>query len=189
MERIADVQQFQNIREQKEPLSFFLFYTDSSEDSVTARSRLEAVSADKSVPVRAINAKETPVHAEFGIDMVPALLIMRNGKAANVVFGLQTAEQYEEILDDATRALKQDGKPQRRVVVYTSDGCPWCDKAKNHLRKNGIPFREVNVSRNPDEAQRLVARTGQRGTPQLDINGRFVVGFDQPKIDSLLGLS
>ena len=90
--------------------------------------------------------------------------------------------------DSSITTRKSSGKKVLRVVVYTSNGCPWCDKAKNHLKKHGIPFTEINVSNKPKEAQKLVQRTGQRGTPQLDIGGQFVVGFDVNKINRLLGI-
>ncbi|MCK5808621.1 hypothetical protein KAH37_06530 [bacterium] len=122
--------------------------------------------------------------------MVPALLILRKGDFSNVIFGLQNSEEYEKILSDRSVAVQKDGvTPQKRVVVYTSDGCSWCTKATNYLKRVGVAFREINVSRTPGEAERLVARTGQRGTPQLDIGGHYIVGFDQTKIDRLLGLN
>lgn len=34
----------------------------------------------------------------------------------------------------------------------------------------------------------MVKRSGQQGVPVLDIDGNIVVGFNQAKIDELLGL-
>lgn len=34
----------------------------------------------------------------------------------------------------------------------------------------------------------MVKKSGQQGVPVLDIEGDIVVGFDQAKIDKLLGL-
>ena len=75
------------------------------------------------------------------------------------------------------------------MVLYVGDACPWCAKARNYLRQRGVPFREVNVSRDERMANELVKRSGNRGVPQLDIDGNWIVGFNRPKIDSLLGLS
>jgi len=75
-----------------------------------------------------------------------------------------------------------------QVTVYTTQSCPWCVRAKNYLRQHGVPFREVDVGRDRQAAMDLVRRTGQTGVPQLTINGSNVVGFDQAKIDRLLGL-
>lgn len=34
----------------------------------------------------------------------------------------------------------------------------------------------------------MIRKSGQRGVPVIDINGSIVVGFDQRRIDQLLGL-
>ncbi len=75
-----------------------------------------------------------------------------------------------------------------RVLVFTTPTCPWCSRAKTYLRGRGVAFREVDVSRDPAAARELVRRTGQMGVPVVEIDGRPIVGFDQPKIDRLLGL-
>ena len=189
MQQVVSLEHFNKVK--NSVLSFFLFYTESSADSMVALDLLASHADKGSAPVYSVNASIVKeIHGAFGIDMVPALLVLRDGELSNVIFGLQTSEEYEKILSDKTVVTQKDATaPQKRVVVYTSDGCSWCTKAKNYLKKMGIAFREVNVSRKPEEAERLVARTGQRGTPQLDIGGQYVVGFDQPKIDRLLGLN
>ncbi len=75
-----------------------------------------------------------------------------------------------------------------RVLVFTTPTCPWCNRAKAYLRSRGVPFREVDVSRDPAAARDLVRRTGQMGVPVIEIDGRPIVGFDQARIDQLLGL-
>jgi glutaredoxin 3 len=75
-----------------------------------------------------------------------------------------------------------------RVVVFTTPSCPWCNRAKSYLRERHVSFREVDVSRNASAARDLVRKTGQMGVPVVEIDGRPIVGFDQPQIDRLLGL-
>lgn len=82
------------------------------------------------------------------------------------------------------------GTPRtHRVVVFTTPTCSWCARAKTYLRTRGVRFTEVDVSRDPRAAQDLVRRTGQMGVPVIEIDGRPIVGFDQPKVDRLLGLA
>lgn len=83
---------------------------------------------------------------------------------------------------------KAKGRPAHSVVVYTTDVCPWCTRVKSYLRQNGVPFREINVQHDQSAARRMVERSGQQGVPQVDIDGRVVVGFDKHQIDALLGL-
>jgi glutaredoxin-like YruB-family protein len=75
-----------------------------------------------------------------------------------------------------------------RVIVFSSPTCVWCMRAKTYLRTRGVPFRDVDVSRDPAAARNLVRRTGQMGVPVIEIDGRPIVGFDQAQIDSALSL-
>lgn len=53
---------------------------------------------------------------------------------------------------------------------------------KNFLKDQGLPFKEVNVQRDPIAANRLVAATDQLGVPQTEINDQWVLGFDPEKV-------
>ena len=75
-----------------------------------------------------------------------------------------------------------------RVVVFSTPTCVWCMRAKTYLRTQGVAFRDVDVSRDPAAARDLVRRTGQMGVPVIEIDGHPIVGFDQARIDSALGL-
>jgi len=75
-----------------------------------------------------------------------------------------------------------------RVIVFSTPTCPWCTRAKTYLRGRGVPFRDVDVSRDAAAARDLVRRTGQMGVPVIEIDGRPIVGFDQARIDAMLGL-
>jgi glutaredoxin 3 len=77
---------------------------------------------------------------------------------------------------------------RHRVIVFTTPTCPWCVRAKSYLRARGVPFREVDVAADPATARDLVRRTGQMGVPVVEIDGRVIVGFNQLRIDDLLGL-
>ncbi|MEC5189304.1 MULTISPECIES: glutaredoxin family protein [Geobacillus] len=72
-----------------------------------------------------------------------------------------------------------------QVTVYTTTTCPYCVMAKNFLRAQGIPFKEVNVEVDPEAARKLVETTGQMGVPQIEIGGRWVLGYDPDAIMAL----
>ena len=81
-----------------------------------------------------------------------------------------------------------EGRPHR-VIVFTTPTCPWCTRTKSYLRSRGVKFREVDVARDQAAARDLMRRTGQMGVPVVEIDGKPIVGFDQARIDSLLGLT
>jgi len=74
------------------------------------------------------------------------------------------------------------------VLIYTTPTCQYCSKAKSYLRERGIPFRELDVSKNPSAAREMVRKSGQMGVPVLDINGKVIIGFDKAKINQSLGI-
>jgi Glutaredoxin and related proteins len=57
---------------------------------------------------------------------------------------------------------------------------------KNYLTENDLPFKEVNVQKDPIAAERLVNETGQMGVPQTKINGEWVLGFDPMRASALV---
>jgi S1-C subfamily serine protease len=53
------------------------------------------------------------------------------------------------------------------------------------LRKQGVPFREVDVSRDPQAAQEITRRTGQMGVPVIADSQEAIVGFDLPRLQRM----
>jgi len=79
-------------------------------------------------------------------------------------------------------------KKPKRVIIFSTPTCSHCNHAKRYLRERGIRFRDVDVSRDPVAARDMVKRSGQKGVPVIDINGRIVVGFNRAEVDRLLDL-
>lgn len=75
-----------------------------------------------------------------------------------------------------------------RVTVYSTPTCPWCNAVKRYLRQRGVRFRDVDVSRDRREAERMVHKSGQTGVPVVEINGQIIVGFDRARIDRALSV-
>ncbi|MDC7232295.1 MAG: glutaredoxin domain-containing protein [Spirochaetales bacterium] len=72
------------------------------------------------------------------------------------------------------------------VVVYSTPSCGYCNLAKDYFKKNNIAFTDYNVAVNPQKAEEMVKKSGQMGVPVIDVNGRIIVGFNQPAIESAL---
>jgi glutaredoxin-like YruB-family protein len=72
------------------------------------------------------------------------------------------------------------------IKVYSTPTCPWCTVAKNYLESINATFEDIDVSKNREAAAEMVQKSGQRGVPVLDIDGKIIVGFDRDTIDSLL---
>jgi glutaredoxin-like YruB-family protein len=72
------------------------------------------------------------------------------------------------------------------VKIYSTPSCGYCNVAKRYLREKGVSFSDYDVSRDPAKAEEMVRKSGQRGVPVLDINGKIIVGFDKIAIDNAL---
>jgi glutaredoxin-like YruB-family protein len=75
-----------------------------------------------------------------------------------------------------------------KVKVYSTQTCPFCDMAKDFLRKNKIKFTDVNVNEDKKAAAEMIRKTGQTGVPVIDVDGEIVKGFDEVKLKKLLKL-
>lgn len=73
-----------------------------------------------------------------------------------------------------------------KVIVYSTNSCPWCVKAKDFLKENKIDYVEHNVAEDAKALEDMEEKSGQRGVPVLDINGTIIVGFDRDAIKAAL---
>ena len=76
----------------------------------------------------------------------------------------------------------------KKVIVYTSDVCPYCVMVKNFLKQNNVEFEEVNLSKNKEKAEEIAKKSGVRSVPVTEIDGEIVVGYDTNRLKELLGL-
>ena len=68
-----------------------------------------------------------------------------------------------------------------RVIVYSTDPCPYCLQAKALLNKRGIAFEEITLARDPAGRDELIERTGYFTFPQVIIDGNVVGGYSELK--------
>jgi glutaredoxin 3 len=70
------------------------------------------------------------------------------------------------------------------ILIYLTEWCPFCQRAKALLQKKKVNFTEVDVDDRPELRSWLVSASGQRTVPQVFINGQPVGGYtDLEKID------
>ncbi|MGC4095171.1 MAG: glutaredoxin domain-containing protein [Polyangiaceae bacterium] len=69
-------------------------------------------------------------------------------------------------------------KPAAEVVMYRTRYCGYCVLAARLFAKKGVAVREIDVSGSQPCREWLLAKTGSRTVPQIFINGRSVLGFE-----------
>ena len=79
------------------------------------------------------------------------------------------------------------------VIVYSSDYCPYCSRAKHLLQSKGVAFDEIKVDGKPQLRAEMSQKTGRTSVPQIWIGATHVGGCDDlyaleraGKLDALL---
>lgn len=73
------------------------------------------------------------------------------------------------------------------VIVYSSLGCPYCEKVKKQLKEWNIEYEERNVSLHKQYFDELRAKK-VFGTPATYVNGKLILGFQEKKFKKAFGL-
>jgi len=188
LKELESLEEYRNLIELNEHYTVLAFLSENSARSVQAEHILRQLSEESSTPIWGVNVKQTPdIHPVLSVTQVPTVVTIRNGRIVKKLVGLQNRSTYQKLLGDGPRT-KSDGTRAQplKITVYTTRTCPHCTTVKKHLKKKGVPFREVDVSSNVNAASELRRRSGQTGVPQTDINGTFVLGADISKINRLI---
>ena len=74
----------------------------------------------------------------------------------------------------------------KKIIVYSTNACPYCTYAKDYLKEKKQDFEAIDVSADKEKAQEMIDKSGQMGVPVIDIDGNIIVGFDKDKINQYL---
>ena len=79
------------------------------------------------------------------------------------------------------------------IVMYTTNWCPYCERARRLLNAKGAAFSEIDVETSADRRAEMQSRSGRRTVPQIFIGDHHVGGSDDlaaleaaGKLDALL---
>lgn len=65
------------------------------------------------------------------------------------------------------------------VKMYTTQVCPYCQRAKALLKQRGVAaIEEIRIDLDPAQRDQMVALTGRRTVPQIFIGATHVGGCD-----------
>lgn len=75
-----------------------------------------------------------------------------------------------------------------KIIIYGTDTCPWCHKAREFMKEHKIKFIDKNVGEDRKAAEEMIKKSGQQGVPVIDIGGEIIVGFDEDRLRTLLNI-
>jgi glutaredoxin 3 len=68
-----------------------------------------------------------------------------------------------------------------KVVIYTTNYCPYCFRAKALLRSKGVQFEEIDVTNDPDRRAEMERLSARRTVPQIFIDAHPIGGYDDAR--------
>lgn len=87
-------------------------------------------------------------------------------------------------------SLTSTDSAPRAVTVYTRPGCESCERLKEFLAEQGVPFEEKDIVRDSAAADELATLTqGAATAPVIVIGEKVVIGFDRPELTRELGIN
>lgn len=75
----------------------------------------------------------------------------------------------------------------KKVIVYSKDDCVQCKMTKQELNRNGIEFKEINLSHvdNADDIRAKLREQGFQATPVVETENETWTGFRPAKIKEI----
>ena len=68
----------------------------------------------------------------------------------------------------------------KNVTVYMGPMCSYCDAAKRLLKRNNIPYNEINVALEEEKREEMLNKSnGRRTIPQIFFNEIHIGGYEE----------
>ncbi|AKM30962.1 glutaredoxin 3 [Pandoraea faecigallinarum] len=66
-----------------------------------------------------------------------------------------------------------------KIVMYSTQVCPYCQMAERLLRQRGVQeIEKILIDKEPARREEMMTRTGRRTVPQIYIDERHIGGYD-----------
>lgn len=101
----------------------------------------------------------------------------------------KTAEEIAaEILKSAHERYVEEQQEKERVVMYATQWCGYCKKARQYFKDKGIVYTEYDID-SSRSAKREYDRLGGSGVPLIIVDGHTMRGFSAKHFDQLYKLN
>lgn len=64
------------------------------------------------------------------------------------------------------------------VIVYSTEHCSYCVRAKRLLAAKGVSYTDIRVDLDPEKLEEMISKSTRRSVPQIFINGQAIGGYD-----------
>lgn len=80
-------------------------------------------------------------------------------------------------------------KNTKKIEVFSTQTCHFCNLLKAWLQEKGLTYDEYDVGEDIEKRKEMVEITGQLGVPVIRIEDDIIIGFNPNKISEILALS
>ena len=92
---------------------------------------------------------------------------------------------------------QSEGKSLPEVVMYSTNWCGYCQRARNLFQRKGVAVRDIKLDDEPEQRAVMLQRTaGVRTVPQIFVGDLHIGGYDElaaldrsGELNKLLGLT
>lgn len=77
---------------------------------------------------------------------------------------------------------------QKKVSIYSTPTCVYCNMAKDFFDENGIKYESFDVASDVAKRKEMMEKSGQLGVPVIIVGDDLLVGFDEDRLRKLLAI-
>ena len=68
----------------------------------------------------------------------------------------------------------------KKITIYTGPVCNYCDAAKRLLKRNNVPFSEINIAEVEGALDEMLKKAnGKRTIPQIFFDDQHIGGYEE----------
>ena len=95
-------------------------------------------------------------------------------------------ERMRDKADDTRKTTDRLAKEKRsnqdvKVVMYMTDWCGYCRKAREYLHSLGVDLTEYDIEKDQGKREEM-RKLGGRGVPLIDVEGIIIKGYNPERI-------
>lgn len=87
----------------------------------------------------------------------------------------------QHLMQDGVFMSTQAKEKQPKVIMYSKDPCPYCDRARNFFEARDIVFEEIDLTGQDEEILAQKQKWGWATVPIIIINEKLVGGYNDLK--------
>lgn len=65
-----------------------------------------------------------------------------------------------------------------KVIIYGNLLCPYCFIAKRTLKKLGVNYCEIRITKNSSRMREMINKSGRFTSPQFFLDDEYIGGYD-----------